>query len=802
MEVDDGQQNKIVSDIQCIRRKVTGFFKKEDVETIKRAVTIGSLIITRASILLRAFILSWYEEKGTLPTVDKDLIGHACEVVQGKVTVQVRTEQDSKKVDAELATDDAKIKNKEVRKNDAQAIINRMLKVYKEDLQGEFVNHKETELNILSSEKMDQAKEKEEADEEVKKQEYKQRLAELKRKDEKKQLREDEADRIKKVKQDKKDAKLKAIEDLKAWSDNKISFYYILQYSIANLVTAYINNIEAHYSKYPKRMIYCDLLKKNPEMKTKEARKIAGIITSYFWCDKDPPPDFNRDLFEYQNLFPEKISDKSRSYDIKVDPWRYLHKMVFIDRSLEDDFKEVKEKYRKLLNPLPFHSSHVPMNIRLDTCGITQLLMTQTRIAEFKGLYDNIHNTNINIHAKSDMNSSYEKIHGHKPASDYEEARYASEVWGFLTNVDTCNQLKELRKNPQINGHEFVFDNAVVTDATAMSIQIVKKEKFRRKKMAPKRKNKEKTDKKEFVESKTDISPPKGKCISNDPGKHDILCMTDGIDTLCYTKGQRQQDCQTRVRTKETNKRRRKAGLEAFETQVMSEFSKSSCKLDTFKQYCRLRFQKEKDFSKLYGHVMFRQFKFLAYCNTKSSEAKFVNKVNTKFKKANQPRKKTKCVTNEMVVNAAKTCSVGDQLIIGWGNWGKNPNALKGCAPTPGIGIRRRFEAYFITRTVDEHYTSQECPCCKERSLEKMKIKPKKLKKKEENATVVPDEIEIHHLLRCTNDKCKCRLWNRNVVGSYNILSRFLTSPMPLENDGNEVNQHIVLEEASTSGAG
>jgi hypothetical protein len=131
-------------------------------------------------------------------------------------------------------------------------------------------------------------------------------------------------------------------------------------------------------------------------------------------------------------------------------------------------------------------------------------------------------------------------------------------------------------------------------------------------------------------------------------------------------------------------------------------------------------------------------------------------------------------MTSNILENSSKVVSEEEKLIIGWGNWGKNPNALKNGSPTPGIGIKRRFMSCFDVETIDEHFSSQTCPCCKERSLKKFQAVLNVPKKPKTNETSEKKLIDIHHLLRCTNDKCKCRLWNRNVVGSYNILSRFL----------------------------
>jgi len=62
--------------------------------------------------------------------------------------------------------------------------------------------------------------------------------------------------------------------------------------------------------------------------------------------------------------------------------------MVMINLSLELEFLNIKTKYKRLLSPLPLHSSFVPMHIRMDTSGISQLLMTHEKIKDFKIVYE------------------------------------------------------------------------------------------------------------------------------------------------------------------------------------------------------------------------------------------------------------------------------------------------------------------------------------------------------------------------------------------------------------------------------
>jgi hypothetical protein len=103
-----------------------------------------------------------------------------------------------------------------------------------------------------------------------------------------------------------------------------------------------------------------------------------------------------------------------------------------------------------------------------------------------------------------------------------------------------------------------------------------------------------------------------------------------------------------------------------------------------------------------------------------------------------------------------------ENVLMFYGNWGRNPN-LKNSAPTPGIGLRRKIHKKIPTMTVDEHYTSKTCPCCQERTLENPKL-----------LGPTRNVSEKHHLLRCENVNCQSRWWNRNVVGSYNILLKGL----------------------------
>lgn len=541
--------------------------------------------------------------------------------------------------------------------------------------------------------------------------------------------------------------------------NSNFSLSHILQYSMDGLLTCYHKNINMHFKRYPKRYITCDLISKNYEKK--EAKRIAWNIVRFHFYDHQIEDETSTSLIQnYEFLFPKKQTvDKPRCWDICKHPWMYLYKMVMINQSLENDFMNVDETHRKLFNPLPFYSSFVPMHIRFDTSGIAQLLMTKERIKEFKDLYELENTVSLNMSTKKDMLSSFKKLFGREPKSKEEEGLYATSLWAFITNLKTCKHWKEINK--VYKNVSWVFDNAVITDGVSVSIQIANDETFGRKVFGTKRKVVEVVN---VVDEEYFKVTKKHKILGCDPGKRDILAITDGFKTIRYTKGQRDQDTFLKVRQNVTLSKKRNCNLETYETQVMNRYSKRSCNPLTFHRYVCIRKKKEVELSNLYGNPVFREFKFTCHVKTKSSEDRFKDKVIKTFSSTNMNTEGC-CIDPCMLSNAIKGVSTSKDIVIGWGNWGKTPNVVKGVGPTPGIGIRKRFSSIFRTVTVNENMTSKTCPCCENMTL---KIHNK------------------HHLLRCTNEDCKSRWWNRNVVGSFNILKRYLKSLYPeTETSGN-----------------
>jgi hypothetical protein len=128
------------------------------------------------------------------------------------------------------------------------------------------------------------------------------------------------------------------------------------------------------------------------------------------------------------------------------------------------------------------------------------------------------------------------------------------------------------------------------------------------------------------------------------------------------------------------------------------------------------------------------------------SEYKFIKKLETFITEGRNIIMKGKYmnddIDNKIKTNAKIIKEDFSNVVIYYGNWGASPN-LKRNAPTPGIGLRRYIHQYFPTVTINEHFTSVTCPCCKQRTLENVELRGEKRK-----------VTEKHHLLRCKNEDC------------------------------------------------
>ena len=191
--------------------------------------------------------------------------------------------------------------------------------------------------------------------------------------------------------------------------------------------------------------------------------------------------------------------------------------------------------------------------------------------------------------------------------------------------------------------------------------------------------------------------------VAADPGKGDIIRLTDGARTLRYTKARRDRECrflQHQEKTLDKKQHRccfdleipigdtilKAPTIEEIETMFLTTFNTKSCSRDRFVAYLEGRrlvahhFRAEPgpgfagNLAAFYRGAYFRSRKYSSYLAKKASEDKLVDRIRNTFGKSQSSQ-------TSSIVNKA--------IVIFWGNWGQQPNSLRNNPSTPGIGLRR-----------------------------------------------------------------------------------------------------------------
>jgi hypothetical protein len=264
-----------------------------------------------------------------------------------------------------------------------------------------------------------------------------------------------------------------------------------------------------------------------------------------------------------------------------------------------------------------------------------------------------------------------------------------------------------------------------------------------------------------------------------DPGKNPVLAITDGLRHMEFNVDKRQRArAAMRNLAREDHRHLIQAGgplpltVAQYETSVMAAHTKKSCTLATFLGWLRARVVCEAQASRLYRRPIFRQDRFNSKCLQKSAEQKIANKLRESILGAEPKARRwmqrpdlgegASGVRDLLLQNANRPATKKTRIVLLYGSWaGAN---LRGSAPTPGIGLRRRIHHMpgITTITVPEPFTSKTCPVCDTRTLSNPNLRVR-----------FPDQdreaVTKHHLLCCSNSNCPCRWWDRNVAGSLNI---------------------------------
>ena len=151
-----------------------------------------------------------------------------------------------------------------------------------------------------------------------------------------------------------------------------------------------------------------------------------------------------------------------------------------------------------------------------------------------------------------------------------------------------------------------------------------------------------------------------------------------------YTTRQRNHESSlTRYRWVLT-KERRSGGIEALETELSLQTCRTTNKAD-FLSYIAAKRACDEQMRSFYRQPKWRRWKFRIFCRRKTSEARFLHIVADTY---------------------------GPDCTVYLGDWCRR-DQMKGCAPSPTVGLKKMLRRKFKVYKVDEYKTSRICNRCK-----------------------------------------------------------------------------------------
>jgi len=357
---------------------------------------------------------------------------------------------------------------------------------------------------------------------------------------------------------------------------------FLLPYLATQIHTSLSNNIQEHFIQHFLRFI----------------NKTTNDITE----DKQILFQFKKNIMELtdtnelfslwkemhlQNIIPENVK-KSVYYDVKVRPFEYLKRMLYMNSVLE-------KQESKLFQPLPLRNNIIPKHIILDTASIINLFCPE------KDKYGN----------KTKKGELLSNVKDNQ-----------NEIW--------CNFLD--MKNKIFKNKHYQFHNQIQTDGISCCLLFIRKD-LKDKKWGSKVPVLEEQDFYNIEDlSKEQLNTLKDKTIVGcDPGKRSLVYMMDNKgNKLQYTAPQRKRESKAKCNQRILLYERKKNGIIEKETQLSLQNSKS-VNYEKFKMYLVEKNKLNKETTDFYKRDTWRKMKFRQYSYGKKSIDTFLNKIKETF---------------------------------------------------------------------------------------------------------------------------------------------------------------------------
>ena len=487
---------------------------------------------------------------------------------------------------------------------------------------------------------------------------------------------------------------------------------HILATTANEMITCITTNISTHFIDHLFRYIHC-LFKQARliEIKTiKDKEKRKELYKVLNQDIRDLKSDLINDKIklskpEYHDwikatrpfLFPMKIT-KSVAYDVKVNPEKYIKHSFFIN-------KKIEEMGRRPYQVIPMRNNIVPKHIVLNTNAIADL------IDDKKQLIFNYNKTELVLHAK----------------------KHQSHIWSKILKLEKKHIFKQ---------KDYVFYNQITTDGFSCSLLFILK-KYKNKvygeRLPTMNMETEFSKLEDLTKSQCDeyLQTDKYKLVSLDPGKIRPITMIDENNKFFkYTACRRRFETYTKRSNVIILQEKQRNGIIQKETEL-SNYKSNTFSTTDFKQFITKKTEINNDLKAFYRQKLFRKLAFRRFVRTKQSEINLLNEIENTY------------LTKDEIKQ-------GKKLVILHGDYSRTTQ-MKGCIPTPNIGIKKLLMSRFEIIDVNEYNTSKLYNKTM-KEMENVVVRRKKHKK------------SLHEILT-PKEEAKNRIFvNRDVNACKNIL--------------------------------
>lgn len=545
--------------------------------------------------------------------------------------------------------------------------------------------------------------------------------------------------------------KLKSLYSFKAEDGTNLT--QILNYKKTTILTMIENNIKNNFFNYIRRYInayfyslYKDDLENKVIDKKTLKRELKKVKDDLIFDTLNSNIKYHSWIKEYKSkilplLDSEITEDNNYSFDIKVNPQKYLKHMIWMNIELESLDK-------KLFQILPLQNSMIPTYIDIDTNSIIELFITNGT---------NKYKDSITDSKKYLWNSIFkinQKLKGY--SFDYNIATDGLTVsLRFIKNdfieskqkriknmLDVRNKLSKMseeeKEEYKINAAEKQLQlrkEKAKIETSCICGAVVKQSSLSSHKKS--KKHKKYLEDNKIIENIefpyiTEVNEEELKSAKNriycDPGKSGLLTMIDDNNNFFrYSNKQRLKTTKRIEYNKYFEKYKTQKGISKIENEL-SEYNSKTCDLEKFKLFITKKLKINSKLETLYKDTKFRQYKFYSYINKKRSESKLLHTLKKKF---------------------------GEDTIVIMGDWSIGKQ-MRNYISTPNLGLKRKINEKFKVYSIDEYNTS----CINyrtEENVENLKVRDwyeKKILKKYKN--------EINKIEKITEEEKSIILTNKN----------------------------------------